>query len=56
MPQALTIFALYGSRDAVESAAYKHQSGVSTSDISVLLPEQVPALAYDTTMEPKLPN
>jgi hypothetical protein len=57
MPQALTIFALYGSRDAVESAAGKLiQSGVSTSDISVLLPEQVAALAHDTTMEAKLPN
>jgi hypothetical protein len=57
MPQALTIFALYGSRDAVESAADKLiQSGVSTSDISVLLPEQVPAFAHDTTRQPKLPN
>jgi len=57
MPQALTIFALYGSREAAESAADQLiQSGVTSSDISVLLPEQVPALAHDTKMEPKLAN
>src|SRR5882757_8199210 len=55
MPQALSIFALYGSRDAAESAADKLiRSSVTSSDISVLLPEQVPALAHDTKMEPKL--
>ncbi len=54
MPQLLTIFALYGSRDAAESTADKLiQSGVTTSDISVLLPEQVPALSHNTTFEPK---
>ena len=57
MPQALTIFALYGSREAAESAADRLiRSGVTSSDISVLLPKQVPALAHDTKMEPKLPN
>jgi hypothetical protein len=57
MPQALSIFALYGSREAAESAADKLiRSGVTSSDISVLLPEQVPALAHDTKMEPKLAN
>ena len=54
MPQLLTIFALYGSRDAAESTADKLiQSGIATSDISVLLPEQVPALSHNTTLEPK---
>src|SRR5260370_33948725 len=57
MPQALTIFALYGSREPAESAADKLiRSGVTSSDISVLLPDQVPALAHDTKMEPKLAN
>jgi hypothetical protein len=55
MPQALSIFALYGSRDAAESAADNLiQSGFTSSDISVLLPEQVPALAHDTRMKSKL--
>ncbi len=57
MPQALTIFALYGSREAAESAANKLiRSGVTSSDISVLLPEHVSALAHNTTLEPKLAN
>jgi hypothetical protein len=57
MPQALSIFARYGSREAAESAADKLiRSGVTPSDISVVLPEQVPALAHDTKMEPKLAN
>jgi hypothetical protein len=57
MPQALSIFALYGSREAAESAADKLiRSGVTSSDISVLLPEQVSALAHGTKMEPKLAN
>ena len=55
MPQAPTVFALYGSREVAESAADKLiQSGVTSSDISVLLPEQVAALAPDTRMEAKL--
>jgi hypothetical protein len=55
MPQSLTIFALYGSRVAAESTADRLiQSGVRTSDISVLLPEQVPALSHHTTLQPKL--
>jgi hypothetical protein len=54
MPQLLTIFALYGSRDAAESTADKLiQSGITASDISVLVPEQVPALSHNTTLEPK---
>ena len=57
MPQALTIFALYGSREAAESAANKLiRSGVTSSDISVLLPEHVSARAHNTTLEPKLAN
>jgi hypothetical protein len=57
MPQALSVFALYGSREAAESAADKLiQSGVTSPDISVLLPEQVPALAHDAKMEPQLAN
>jgi hypothetical protein len=57
MPQSLTVFALYGSRDAAESAADKLiQSGVTSSNISVLLPEQVPALTHDTRLEPNLAN
>ena len=55
MPQSLTIFALYGSRVAAESTADRLvQSGVTTSDISVLLPEHVPALSHHTTLQPKL--
>ena len=55
MPPALSIFALYGSRDAAESAADKLiRSSVTSSDISVLLPEQLSALAHDTKMEPEL--
>ena len=55
MPRALRIFALYGSRDAAESTADKLvQSGFTSSDISVLLPEQVPALSHHTTLQPKL--
>jgi hypothetical protein len=55
MPQALTIFALYGSREAAESAADRLiQSGVPSSDISVLLPEQVAAIAHDSSTEAKL--
>src|SRR5712672_880949 len=54
MPQALGIFALYLSREAAESAADKLiRSGVSSSDISLLLPEQVPALSHHATLQPK---
>src|ERR1700722_4830041 len=54
MPQSVTIFALYGSRDETQSAADKLiQSGVASSDISVLLPEEVPALDRDARIEPK---
>jgi hypothetical protein len=55
MPPTATIFALYGSRDAAEFAADKLiKAGVASSDISVLLPAQVPALSRDTRLEPKL--
>jgi hypothetical protein len=55
MPASVTIFALYGSCGAAESAANRViQSGVTTSDISVLLPDQVSALSHDTRLEPKL--
>src|SRR5258705_13831685 len=56
MPPALRIFARYGSREAAESADKLIRSGVTSSDISVLLPEQVPALAHGTKLEPKLAN
>jgi hypothetical protein len=57
MPQALSIFAPQGRGEAAESGTDKLiRSGVTSSDISVLLPEQVPALAHDTKMEPKLAN
>jgi hypothetical protein len=55
MPTSVTIFAIYGSCDAADSAADRViQSGVTTSDISVLLPEEVSALSHDTRLEPKL--
>jgi hypothetical protein len=57
MPTSLTIFALYGSRDAAESTAARLiQSGVTASDISVLLPDQLPAFTHPTDIEPKLPS
>jgi hypothetical protein len=57
MSQPQTVFALYRSRDAAESAADKLiRSGVASSDISVLLPEQVPTLTQDSKMEPKPGN
>ena len=51
------VFGIYTNRDTVERAADTIvKSGFSASDISVLLPQQVPALAHDTKMEPKLAN
>ena len=54
MSPTVTIFALYKSWDAAEFAADKLiQAGVTSSDISVLLPTRVPALSRDT-IQPKL--
>jgi hypothetical protein len=55
MSPTVTIFALYGSWDAAEFVADKLiQAGVKSSDISVLLPTQVPALSSNTRIQPKL--
>jgi hypothetical protein len=57
MLPTVTIFALYQSRDATEFAVDKLiQAGVTSSDISVLLPTQVLALSRDRRIQPKLVN
>src|SRR5882724_9706642 len=54
MTQPLTIFALYETREAVESAANALvKAGVPSSGISVLLPENLPAANVETKLEPK---
>jgi hypothetical protein len=54
MSPTVTIFALYESWDAAEFASDKLiQAGVTSSDISVLLPMQVPALSRNTRIQPK---
>ncbi len=54
MTQPLTIFAIYETREAVESAADALvKAGVPSSEISVLLPENLPAANVETKLEPK---
>jgi len=54
MTQPLTIFAIYETGEAVESAAdVLVKAGVLSSEISVLLPENLPAANVETKLEPK---
>ena len=54
MTQPLTIFAIYETREAVESSADTLvKAGVPSSGISVLLPENLPAANVETKLEPK---
>jgi len=54
MTQPLTIFAIYETREAVESAADALvKAGAPSSEISVPLPENLPAANVETKLEPK---
>ena len=54
MTQPLTIFAIYETREAVESAADALvKAGAPSSEISVLLPENLPAADVEKKLELK---
>lgn len=55
MTQPLTIFAIYETREAMESAVDALvKAGVPSAEISVLLPENIHAANVETKLEPKL--